>query len=70
MEPQKCEGWEWDHWASVEDLARIRLAQRDVESNAAGEEGRKLFSPLVNLVEQRIGFRPYEAWANSHDLSE
>ncbi|KAF7592741.1 hypothetical protein BBP40_012499 [Aspergillus hancockii] len=51
MEPEKCEAWKWVSWDEI-----VSLAQKELKGEI--DEKRKLFSPLVNLVEQRSGFRP------------
>jgi len=50
MEPLKCEGWEWVSWV---DLVRW------VKDEDAAV--RKMFIPLVNLVQQRPGVLPSNA---------
>ena len=52
---------------AIEDLAREKPAKLAVEGFESGHEDRKLFSPLVDLVRQRKGFRPWEAWVSSRD---
>lgn len=45
MEPDKCEGWEWISWEQLQDWT---VRQR------RGEEGtRRLFPPMISLLEQR-----------------
>lgn len=56
LEPDKCRAWEWVSW---EDLLRWAEQQRD----AKGKGGeviveKKLFTPLLSLIEQRPGFLP------------
>lgn len=50
MEPEKCEGWEWVSWASLEEMARKQLAGEKQE--------RTLFTPMLSLFEQRPGTVP------------
>ncbi|OGM50129.1 hypothetical protein ABOM_001259 [Aspergillus bombycis] len=54
MEPEKCDAWEWVAWEEIVALANDAMAGED-----NGKE--KLFSSLVNLVEQRPGFSPCTA---------
>ena len=57
LEPDKCRAWEWASW---EDL--LGWVAREKFEDEAGEKGdvvgRKLFTPLLNMVDQRPGVVP------------
>ncbi|KAI1619720.1 ADP-ribose pyrophosphatase [Exophiala viscosa] len=46
MEPDKCAGWEWVDWGSLGHWAGL-------------QRGRRLFSPMVDLFEQRPDVVPW-----------
>ena len=49
LEKEKCEGWEWVTWDAFMEM---------VSEGKNGVGGRKLFLPLLDLVEQRPGVIP------------
>lgn len=49
METGKCAGWEWIEWEEMVETVRVM-------KQGGGEK--RLFLPLVNLVEQRPGVMP------------
>lgn len=53
LEPDKCEGWEWMEW---KDLLGLVAKQASDRQPALGE--RKLFLPMISLVQQRPGLLP------------
>ncbi|KAK6387098.1 hypothetical protein LTS17_000364 [Exophiala oligosperma] len=62
MEPNKCAGWEWVSWRQYEmwakaQIRRRELLQADVDDRG-GDDGRLLFSPMVDLLVQRPGVVP------------
>lgn len=50
MEPDKCEGWEWVSWMTLQTLA-----MRQIHGE---KEDRTLFTPLLSLFQQRPGVIP------------
>ena len=53
LEPDKCAGWEWVSWNNL-----IIWVKRQRGAGDDGALDRKLFLPLMNLVEQRPGVKP------------
>ncbi|EHA24988.1 hypothetical protein ASPNIDRAFT_194911 [Aspergillus niger ATCC 1015] len=61
MEPEKCVRWEWVTW----DEMKVAIErQREAERLGKMEEfeGRVLFKPILNLLQQRVGFDPLEIY--------
>lgn len=50
MEPEKCEGWEWVSWTTLEETARKQIGGEQQE--------RTLFTPMLSLFQQRSGVIP------------
>ncbi|KAK4944896.1 hypothetical protein LTR10_015815 [Elasticomyces elasticus] len=73
MEPDKCAGWEWTEWGSLAYWAGLQngyekgreLIEKMSESRKRklppdqGPQGRRLFSPMVDLFEQRPDVLPW-----------
>ncbi|GLA34439.1 hypothetical protein AnigIFM63309_006985 [Aspergillus niger] len=60
-EPEKCVRWDWVTW----DEMRVTIdRQREAERLGKMEEfeGRVLFKPILNLLQQRVGFDPLEIY--------
>lgn len=53
-EPDKCEGWEWASW---EALMIWMNKQNEAREDTVLEK--KLFTPFLNLVQQRPGLKPF-----------
>ena len=51
MEPEKCKSWEWVGWKEV-------VGMYEAEMKGKGEEVRRLFQPMRDLLEQRPGVVP------------
>ncbi|KAI3297400.1 hypothetical protein DTO002I6_3152 [Penicillium roqueforti] len=51
IEPDRCEGWEWISWDELRAYGEEQIKAGD------GFEGRRFFSPLLGLFEQRPDFR-------------
>lgn len=50
MEVDKCEGWEWSEWEEL-----VRLVRRERSAREGEVLERRLFQPLLDLVEQKPG---------------
>lgn len=61
MEPEKCVCWEWVTW---DDMRATIERQREAERLGKMEEyeGRVLFKPILNLLQQRVEFDPLEIY--------
>lgn len=54
LEPDKCKKWEWATWEEL-----LEWVKRENEAREKGEVAEKrLFTPLVNLIDQRPGVMP------------
>lgn len=53
LEPEKCEGWDWVSWQSLQSWVRLEI---EGENGEAME--RRLFMPMINLVRQRPNVVP------------
>ncbi|KAF1990210.1 7,8-dihydro-8-oxoguanine triphosphatase NUDT15 [Aulographum hederae CBS 113979] len=51
LEPNKCEGWYWIRWTSLET------------ANTGKKEKSELFQPMTDLMEQRPGFCPWDVYS-------
>lgn len=58
LEPQKCAGWEWVTWEEMVRLGNAAGTTAQSTTKGQGEAPRKLFSPLLGLLEQRKGMMP------------
>jgi hypothetical protein len=60
MEPDKCAGWDWVYWYELVWWARSQIKNQVEEGGSAvnGNNVRTLFSPMVDLLEQRPGVEP------------
>lgn len=57
MEPDKCESWQWVGWDTLQRYARVQAALLE-QKETEHEDARKLFSPLVALIQQRPNIIP------------
>ena len=55
MEPDKCEIWEWVKWPDIRSWAEPQMHASEMSSRI---EERKLFLPLLSLLQQRPGMDP------------
>ena len=65
MEPEKCLAWEWVSWEDIRGYYEAQVAVKR-DGKMAEFEGRMLFSPLLDLFEQRPRFHPVA----SHSMLE
>lgn len=69
MEPDKCEGWQWVSWATVQDWAKRQLAEqtpgvseiKDKLNHHGAYPKDELFPPMIKLV-QTIPRLDFEAF--------
>lgn len=62
MEPEKCSAWEWVSWENIGGYYEAQVAAKRDEKMAEFE-GRRLFSPLLDLFDQRPRFHPVVSYS-------
>lgn len=61
-EPEKCAGWEWVSWEDIKGYHDAQVAAKR-DGKVAGYAGRRLFTPFLDLFEQRPRFHPVSAYS-------
>ncbi|RJE22345.1 Nudix domain protein [Aspergillus sclerotialis] len=62
MEPEKCSAWEWVSWEDIKKYYEAQVAANR-DGKMAEFEVKRLFSPFLDLFEQRPRFHPVASYS-------